>query len=172
MTTSPVSQADAPVRPSAAAPAEVQALLLFEADLLDSRMFDAWLTLYADDAMYWMPAEHGESDPLRRVSLFYDDRSLMEDRVWRLGHPKMFSQNPPARQVRVLSASVVEDDAQDRLAIRTKFVMFEHRLREQRTFGGFYRHELVRLDNDWKIRRKEVHLVNRDTILWNIGVPI
>jgi len=161
----------APVRLSAA-PADVAALVMHEADLLDERALDAWLALYTQDALYWVPADHGDSDPLRRVSLFYDDRSIMEDRVWRLGHPKMFSQNPPARQVRVLSTPMVEASGPGTMSVRTKFVMFEHRLREQRTFGGVYLHELVRLEEAWMIRRKVVHLVNRDTVLWNIGVPI
>lgn len=173
MATSPAAEAASaiPLRLSAA-PAAIVALLMHEADLLDERALEAWLGLFTQDALYWVPADHGDSDPLRRVSLFYDDRSIMEDRVWRLGHPKMFSQNPPARQVRVLSTPMVEACGPDTMSVRTKFVMFEHRLREQRTFGGVYLHELVRLQEAWMIRRKVVHLVNRDTVLWNIGVPI
>lgn len=164
------------------ASADVQAFLLLEADLLDRRELDAWLSLYTKDAVYWMPAEPGEPDPEQRISLFYDDRSILEDRVWRLGHPKMFSQNPPARQVRVLSTPVLanagtseSEDANDdasRVIVRTKFVMFEHRLREQRTFGGEYVHTLVDHGDGWRIARKLVHLVNCDAVLWNIGVPI
>ncbi|MDX3907414.1 MAG: aromatic-ring-hydroxylating dioxygenase subunit beta [Pigmentiphaga sp.] len=167
-----VAQATGASAPLQAAPADAQAFLMFEADLLDSRSFDAWLELYTADAIYWVPAEHGESDPSRRVSLFYDDRSILEDRIWRLGHPKMFSQNPPARQVRVLSTPLVEEASGDRLRLRTKFIMFEHRLREQRTFGGTYQHVLAKQNDTWKIQRKVVHLVNCDTVLWNIGVPI
>jgi benzoate/toluate 1,2-dioxygenase beta subunit len=180
---------DAPViRLPVPASADVQAFLLLEADLLDRRELDAWLSLYTKDAVYWMPAEPGEPDPEQRVSLFYDDRSILEDRVWRLGHPKMFSQNPPARQVRVLSTPVLadvnesvsggsdgnDDDNDDapRVIVRTKFVMFEHRLREQRTFGGEYVHTLVDHGDGWRIARKLVHLVNCDAVLWNIGVPI
>jgi ethylbenzene dioxygenase beta subunit len=172
---------DAPaIRLPVQASADVQAFLLLEADLLDRRELDAWLSLYTKDAVYWMPAEPGEPDPEQRISLFYDDRSILEDRVWRLGHPKMFSQNPPARQVRVLStpvladASLGESDSNDasRVIVRTKFVMFEHRLREQRTFGGEYVHTLVDHGDGWRIARKLVHLVNCDAVLWNIGVPI
>jgi 3-phenylpropionate/cinnamic acid dioxygenase small subunit len=157
------------------APADIQEFLIYEAALLDARELDAWLNLLTEDAVYWVPAEHGTSDPERRISLFYDDRSIMNDRIWRLGHPKMFSQNPPARQVRVISNIVTPEpvaaDAQ-RVVVRSKFIMFEHRLKEQRTFGGSYEHVLERKNNDWLIARKTVLLANCEAVLWNIGVPI
>jgi ethylbenzene dioxygenase beta subunit len=164
----------APVKPLVPAAADVQAFLLLEADLLDRRLLDDWLSLYTQDAVYWMPADRGETNPETRISLFYDDRSILEDRVWRLGHPKMFSQNPPVRQVRILSTPVLTEEVHDgsSLSVRTKFIMFEHRLREQRTFGGEYVHSLERHGEQWRIARKVVHLVNCDAVLWNIGVPI
>jgi len=163
-------------QPRRNAPADVAEFLLFEADLLDRRELDAWLALYTQNAIYWVPAERGENiDPERRVSLFYDDRGILEDRVWRLGHPKMVSQNPPARQVRVLSQPQVDagvDVTATPLVVRTKFILFEHRQREQRTFGGEYEHTLVKDEGAWRIERKVVRLVNCDGVLWNIGVPI
>jgi 3-phenylpropionate/cinnamic acid dioxygenase small subunit len=168
---------DAPVQaPPIArlAPPEVQQFLLHEADLLDRREFDAWLALYTPDCTYWVPAEPGDPDPTRRVSLFFDDRSILVDRVWRLGHPRMYSQNPPARQVRVLSPPVLaaDDATPARVRTRTKFILFEHRQREQRTFGGTYEHELEPHEGTWRIARKVVRLANCDTVLWNLGVPL
>ena len=34
---------------------EAEEFLYYEADLLDSRRFDEWLNLLADDIHYWMP---------------------------------------------------------------------------------------------------------------------
>jgi len=152
----------------------IHEFLLHEADLLDRRMLQDWLALFTDDCVYWMPAESPEGDPERRVSLFFDDRSILEDRIWRLDHPKMFSQNPPVRQVRVLSHPVIDPAGVDaaELVTRTKFILFEHRLREQRTFGGELEHTLRRDGSGFRIARKIVRLVNCDGVLWNIGVPI
>jgi ethylbenzene dioxygenase subunit beta len=152
----------------------VQQFLLMEADLLDQRRLDEWLALFTQDAVYWVPAEHGNPDPQRRISLFYDDRSILEDRIWRLGHPKMFSQNPPVRQARVLSIPTLREGSVEggRVVTSTKFVLFENRLREQRTFGGTYEHHLVRQDGHWMVERKVVRLANCDAVLWNIGVPL
>ena len=158
----------------APAPIELQQFLLMEADLLDQRRLPEWLSLYTLDAVYWVPAEHGDVDPERRISLFYDDRSILEDRVWRLGHPKMFSQKPPVRQARVLSIPTVLEGSPnaDRVVTSTKFILFENRLREQRTFGGTYEHHLVRQEGQWMVQRKVVRMPNCDSLLWNIGVPI
>jgi len=157
------------------APRGIHEFLLYEAALLDARELDAWLELLTEEAIYWVPAKRDQTDPDRHISLFYDTRSIMNDRIWRLGHPKMFSQNPPVRQVRILSnivtADEVGEDAQQ-VVVHSKFIMFEHRLSEQRTFGGDYEHLLVRNGNDWRIARKTVRLVNCDSPLWNIGVPI
>jgi benzoate/toluate 1,2-dioxygenase beta subunit len=153
---------------------DVHEFLLKEADLLDRRHLQDWLALFTQDCVYWMPAESPEGDPERRVSLFFDDRSILEDRIWRLDHPKMFSQNPPVRQVRVLSHPLMDaaGEGASECTTRTRFILFEHRLREQRTFGGEYEHTLRREGSGYRIARKTVRLVNCDGVLWNIGVPI
>jgi len=153
---------------------EIHEFLLQEADLLDRRRLQDWLALFTQDCVYWMPAESPGGDPERRVSLFFDDRSILEDRIWRLDHPKMFSQNPPVRQVRVLSHPLMATGGDETagLVARTKFILFEHRLREQRTFGGEYEHTLRQEGSTFRIARKTVRLVNCDGVLWNIGVPI
>lgn len=160
------------------APAEIVALLTLEAQLLDARRLEEWLSLLTSDFVYWVPAEHGQTDAESRISLVYDDRAILEDRVWRLKHPKMFSQNPQARQVRVVSGMVTDgavDPATSSLVVRSKFVMFEHRQAHNRTFGGDYEHRLVRdasTGGEWRIASKTVRLANCDAVLWNVAVPL
>jgi 3-phenylpropionate/cinnamic acid dioxygenase small subunit len=162
----------APALPTLA-PAELCALLYLEAELLDSRRLEEWLALLTEDFTYWMPAECGQTDHEQRVSLYADDREIMEDRVWRLKHPKMFSQNPRAQQVRVLSNMIVVDQSvAGEITIRSKFIAFEHRLTEHRVFGGEYEHHLRQVGGAWRIARKIVRLANCEGVLWNIGVPL
>jgi len=159
--------------PQPMAPPEIQAFLLMEAMLLDARRLEEWLALYTADCVYWMPAEEGQAEAESRISLCYDDRRIMEDRIWRLRHPKMFSQTPPARQVRLVSNMVMGADATaERPVVESSFIMFEHRLREQRLFGGRTEHVLVRTADGLRIARKTVRLANCDAPLWNIGVPL
>lgn len=168
----PAETVQAP-QPRTLATPDIQAFLLLEAELLDAKRLEEWLALYTADCVYWMPAEPGQTDMETRISLYYDDRQILEDRIGRLRHPKMFSQNPPARQVRVVSAPVMaEGSGPESPVVLSNFVMFEHRGREQRVFGGQYEHTLRRVDGQWRIARKVVRLANCDAVLWNIGVPL
>jgi ethylbenzene dioxygenase subunit beta len=168
----PTGSVDTPIA-RRLAPPELQEFLLLEAELLDTVRFDQWLSLYTDDCLYWMPAEPDQTEGEGRISLFYDDRSILEDRVWRLGHPKMFSQNPRARQVRLISNILIEAGCDPEApVVHSNFIMFEHRLRSQRVFGGRSEHWLRRVDGAWRIARKIVRLANCEASLWNIGVPL
>ena len=54
---------------------QIAAFLYREARLLDDRQWDEWLTCYADDASYWMPAWDDDDqlteDPQSEISLIY-----------------------------------------------------------------------------------------------------
>jgi hypothetical protein len=58
--------------------------VVHEARLLDELRFDEWLELFTEDGRYWMPLEYGQTDPILRNSLFYDDKLLLKIRVERL----------------------------------------------------------------------------------------
>ncbi len=155
------------------APAAIQEFLLHEADLLSEHRFEEWLSLYTDDCVYWMPAEHGQTDPDTRASLYYDDRQILVDRIGRLRHPRMYSQRPAARQSRLVSNMVLGEDSTDAAPIvHSRFVMFESRLGQNKTYGGALEHHLRRTGDSWKIAKKIVRLANCDDVLANIGIPI
>ena len=50
-----------------------------EARLIDQHRFDEWLDLFADDGIYWMPLEWGQTDPRLTTSLMYEDKLLLHD---------------------------------------------------------------------------------------------
>lgn len=136
-----------------------------EAELLDEQRFDDWLALYAEDAVYWVPARRGQDDPLTHVSLFYDDRHTMKTRVERLKHPMIHCQTPKSACVRVLSNFRLERMSADagEYLVRSKFIMLEDRPgTERRTFGGRYLHTLRRKDDGLEIVMKRVELTNCD----------
>jgi 3-phenylpropionate/cinnamic acid dioxygenase small subunit len=64
-------------------------LLYRQGRLLDERRWQDWLALFTEDCQYWVPAWVSEQrqteDPDREVSLiYYDLRSRLADRVWRV----------------------------------------------------------------------------------------
>src|SRR5215831_12570100 len=125
--------------------AQLQEFIEREADLLDEQRFDEWLELFADDGVYWVPARPGQESPLTHVSLFYDDKPTLRIRVERLKHPKIHSQTPRSKTVRVLSnfRLLPPADGASEHCVTSKFVMLEDRPGvERRLFGGRYTHRI------------------------------
>ena len=71
---------------------EVEDLLYLEADLLDTRQYEAWLDLFTDDVRYWMPLRKNvpwrerDEDSSRddEVGWFDDDKETLTKRVKQL----------------------------------------------------------------------------------------
>jgi 3-phenylpropionate/cinnamic acid dioxygenase small subunit len=163
----------ASARLSPEAMAAVTALVLEEARLLDEARYEDWLALYEEDAYYWVPHRPEQADPLSEISIFYDDRMLMESRVRRLTDAKGHALSPPITTVRVVSGTILEStaDGGKKAVVQSKFVMLEHRSGEQRLYGGTARHCLRRAGGGWRIAWKRVDLVNAESALDTISVP-
>jgi 3-phenylpropionate/cinnamic acid dioxygenase small subunit len=144
---------------------EVRSLIERESDLLDAQSFDAWLTLYADDATYWVPAKPDQKSWLDHVSLYYDDRQTMKTRVARLNHPMIHAQEPDSRCVRLVSNFRIEEEDGEAgtCVVHSKFVMMEDRMgHPRRLFGGRYLHTIRREESGLKIVMKRVDITNCD----------
>ena len=143
---------------------EVERFLFQEARLLDAADYDAWLSLFTDDGMYWVPLEPGQTDPLNHISLFYEDRLLREMRAKRLRHPRAFSLEAPLRTARLVGNVLIDSGQAGEVIARSTFHMLEYRRDEQRMFGGAYTHHLRPTDAGFRIRLKRVDLINCDAV--------
>jgi hypothetical protein len=81
---------------------EVEAFLYAEARALDDRDWETWLTFYAPDASFWMPAWDDNDalveDPQAEISLiYYARRSGLEDRVFRIKTERSSASTPAPR---------------------------------------------------------------------------
>jgi benzoate/toluate 1,2-dioxygenase beta subunit len=134
-----------------------------EAELLDQKRFREWLDLFAEDAIYWVPAKPGQESAQDYVSLFYDDKPTMRIRVERLLHARIHIQDPASLTVRVLSGfrSRPAEENPSNYVVSSKFVMIEDRATAaQRVFGGRYTHTLREHGGTLKIVHKRVDLTN------------
>ena len=147
---------------------EAEDFLYHEADLLDDRRLDAWLDLFTGDAVYWVPARPGPADPDRHVSLLYDDRGRMEERVWRLSVGPAHAQIPPSATRRLITNVRVADAERGGRLVVSNFALYEVRKGVQREFAGRYEHLLTADDGHWRIRCKTVRLVNCDAPIVNL----
>jgi len=154
--------------------AAAEEFIIHEARLLDERRFRDWMTLFADDGTYWVPAEPEQKTPLDQASLFYDDRDLMKTRIERLEHPRIHVQTPPSRTAHLVGNVVVEqaDGANGEFIVGSTVIMIEYRDQAQRLFAGRQTHRLRRVGADLRIVQKRVDLINCDSAFEAMAVPI
>jgi 3-phenylpropionate/cinnamic acid dioxygenase small subunit len=155
--------------------AEAEDLLYEEAARLDDRDLDGWLELFTSDATYWLPL--GTEDPAREPSLILDDRSRMEERVFRLLDTPAYAQTPPSRtQHDITNVRVVRAEA-DQGTVTCNLVVHEVRIgdpsqvgmAQPRAFAGRCEYELRRdTTGDWLIAGKVVRLLARELPQFNL----
>ncbi len=155
------------IAPGALSDADLEAIELLlhrETEFLDQAQYDNWLALYTDDCRYWVPARHGQTDPVDDISLFYEDRDLMEMRISRIQHAKAHSLDNPVTTSHITGDRVIEDYTADtgELTVTARFQMVEYRQNEQRLFAGVFHYRLRRDSGGFKINLKQVDLINSD----------
>ncbi|MBO39828.1 MAG: hypothetical protein CMM75_11735 [Rhodospirillaceae bacterium] len=148
--------------------------LIHEGRLLDDRKFEAWMELFTEDGLYWVPSTQDQPDPFNQASLFFDDRQLMKTRIERLRHPRIHIQTPPSRTNHMVSNVIVEeaDENAESFLVSSSMMMGEYRLDVQRFFMGRQFHRLVREGNTFRITLKRVNLINCDSAFEAMAVPI
>ena len=163
-------------QPAAAMPTHGRAdrelidFVLAEARLLDEGRLEAWLDLFAEDGVYWMPLAPGQTDARLHASLMHEDKLLLKIRVERLRGPRTFSQHPPSRCHHLLQVPTVEarDVAAGVYLTHCPFHYVETRRDEQQLLAGWATHTLVDTPAGLRIRLKRVDLVNSDAAFGNL----
>jgi 3-phenylpropionate/cinnamic acid dioxygenase small subunit len=140
---------------------EVEQLLYFQAELLDGKHWQAWIDLFDEQGVYWMPVTPEQTEWEGSPSIFAEDKLMMEIRKGRVSHPNAWSQVPMWETNHVVSQVVLESVDADRIQVRSRFHMMELRRDSVRHFGGRYQHTLVRgPDGVLRIRLQRADLFN------------
>lgn len=145
----------------------VAEFLYHEAQLLDSRSFDAWLELFAPDATYSVPQE-ARADPVHRVSLLHEDRSRLAERVMRLNSGFAYAQEPASRTVHLVGNVRVAGESQGLLEVSSNLMVTEARRGRQSLYAGEVDHRLRPTESGLSIVYKEIRLINSDFPLGNL----
>lgn len=153
---------------------EIEQFLYQEAAFLDRPDLDRWIELYTEDGTYWMPAIPDQEDPLNHISLFYDDRVLMEVRRRNFIHPAAASKDYNVRASHIISNVRVtsHDEKTGNCTVTSNFHCFLFYRDRQTPFAGTYSHELVRNGDSYLIRSKRVDIINCDAALNTIIIYI
>ena len=148
-------------------------LLEREARLLDQLRYEDWLTLYAPECVYWVPATPNAGDPRREVAVMFDDRRRLEDRVYRLRTGFAWSQAPASRTVRLISNVEVFATGDDTVRmVRSNFLISEFWGDEIRLLSGWTGHRCVAQDGRWLIQAKQVNLLECDQSIRNPSIVL
>lgn len=144
-------------------------LLAREGHYLDTRQWDAWLDLFTDDVVFWVPAWKSEdeptADPDAELSLIYDvERAALVDRVWRIRSGLSVASTPLWRTAHHVGNVVLPEPPMEHSAeVRASWSchVYNPANARQHVFFGLYEHTLRRdAAGVWRIARKKILLLN------------
>ncbi len=144
---------------------EVSHFLYHEAFLLDSRKYEEWLKLLADDIVYRMPIRvtterNTGTDLVDEMTYYEESKKSLTTRVKRLYTNSAWVENPAPRQRHFISNVVIGEGASaDELKVRSYFHFKRSRgsdIESEEMFG--YRDDTLRKENgDWKIAARTIY---------------
>lgn len=144
--------------------------LYHEARLLDTQQYEAWLELFTDDAIYWLPLERDQKDGVETSSLVHDDRTLLGLRVQQARHPRAHARLPLARTVHQVGNVMVLAEEGGETKVASTLQVIEWRHDRQRVWGAVVEHRLRRAGSGYRIAYKRVDLVNSEGELDGIAI--
>ena len=154
----------------------VVAFLHKEARLADEARYAEWLALWTDDGVYWVPATTDpDADPDKHLSHVYDNRVRLDTRIKLLLTGHRYSQEPASLMRRLISNIEVTTADNGELVAESNFALAELAIqakREMHWWVGRTTHRLRRVDDELKMCRKKVVLVNAAEPLPNLSFLI
>jgi 3-phenylpropionate/cinnamic acid dioxygenase small subunit len=145
---------------SASLQQRVEQLLFQQSELLDGKHWAAYIDLFEDDGIYWMPVTPEQTEWLNSPSIFAEDKRMMQIRMGRVTHPNAWSQAPNWGTSHVVGNVVIEAASESEITVRSRFHMIELRRDNLRHFAGTYRHTLKVHGDAFKIALQRVDLLN------------
>jgi benzoate/toluate 1,2-dioxygenase beta subunit len=141
---------------------QIQAFLTHEARLMDEGRYREWLDLWTEDAQYWVPCNDDDIDPATQVSIIYDDRDRLTQRVERLLSGSVLSQQPRPRMRRVISNLEIGPEIGAEFTVESNFILGIARNSAKQLWIGRSIHALREDTGTFKIARKKVLLIDND----------
>lgn len=150
---------------------DVRAFIHREADLADEHAFDEWLSLWdlEGEIVYWIPCGGDDYDPARHLSIAYDNRSALGDRIFRLKSYSAHAARPRSRMRRLLTNITVDSVGDGLVQLHANFMLAEVRKSIQDIFCGRVEYVLRQAGDSLLIKAKKVLLINNDEFIDNLG---
>jgi 3-phenylpropionate/cinnamic acid dioxygenase small subunit len=150
----------------------VSAFLYMEARFQDEHQYEAWEALWTDDGIYWVPANGGDIDPEKEMSIIYDNRSRISLRIKQLLTGKRHTQTPQSRLRRIVSNIELMGEHNGDIAVASNSMVFESSLRDDTIWAARNEYRLRYIDGELRMAYKKVTLVNNEKALFTLSFLI
>ena len=158
---------------------EIEDFLYREADLLDERRYDEWLSLLAEDVRYWMPMRRNvKVDDLEReftreghdISWFDEGKDNLTRRVRQIQTGIHWAEEPVSRISHLISniqLIEVNPSAADpaEVSVRCRFLVYRNRVETETDILVGKREDLLRrAGGGWQIAHRKI-LLDQNVLL-------
>ena len=158
---------------------EIAEFLYREAELLDERRYDDWLTLLAEDIRYWMPMRRNvKLDDREReftregldISWFDEGKETLTRRVRQIQTGIHWAEEPVSRISHLLSniqLIEVNPSAAEpaEVSVRCRFLVYRNRVETETDILVGKREDLLRrVGSDWRIAHRKI-LLDQNVLL-------
>jgi benzoate/toluate 1,2-dioxygenase subunit beta len=151
----------------------IEAFLFREARFADESRYDEWLALWTEDVAYWVPVNIDDYDPDEHVSIIYDNRERLQDRIARLKSGGAWSQEPQSRMRRLISNVEIEPaERPDERVVVSNFVLGELRRGRDAVYFAQQKLRLRHGSDGLRMAAKTVYLVRNNEPLHNLSFII
>ena len=152
---------------------EIEQFLYREAELLDERRYEEWLTLFAEDVQYFMPMRRNvpHDEPEREftragidVNWFDEGKDTLTRRVKQILTGIHWAEEPPSRICHMISnvqvlAATPGDASPSEVTVKSRFLVYRNRVETETDFLVGKREDLLRrVNGGWQIARRKIVL--------------
>lgn len=142
---------------------EAEDFLFMQAEYLDTRNFEEWLSLFTIDSQYWIPARPIDTDPDQEISFLFDDFPMMVARSERLLAAGTAGQQPITRSSHIIGNVRVEL-VDGETIIHSRFHVTQFRRDILKYYSGKFTHHLIQTKDGVRIRMQRVDLIDCDGV--------
>jgi 3-phenylpropionate/cinnamic acid dioxygenase small subunit len=152
---------------------EIEDVLYYEADLLDERRYEEWLTLVAEDVRYWMPMRRnvkvGEQEREftragQDINWFDEGKETLTRRVKQILTGMHWAEEPVSRishmvsNIRLLEVNPSAAEPAE-VSVKCRFLIYRNRAETETDILVGKREDLLRRgDGQWKIAKRKIVL--------------
>lgn len=147
------------VRTSVAQRGEIEDFLYYEADLLDTWRLEEWIQLFTESGSYAVPStDLPDGDDSLDLALINDDRSRLEDRIYRLNSTWAHVENPHSRLRRIVSNVRAWHTDSGEFVVKCSSVLYRCRPTGTTTFVAGLEYRLSLVEDTLRIAKKRAVL--------------